>query len=228
MNQLKQSLGIMYYLKQTITEKLEFIISNCTDDHQDEHSAKIYMEQAHFDTFRRMMILDACSFLEEYNEFFGVKTEEEYKARILVVKQVCKPFTTRIRQWKDIKTYRNTVLAHTMRNKNNEFVLIDRSINQLNAPNTTLDYIMLQASIETIMTIIEQEFYSELKECLSELNKMDYSAPSKSGINYDNFELIWSSMVLESTILTKQGGRNYLYLRPTFCDKLEEKINALS
>lgn len=62
-------------------------------------------------------IIIICSLLDEFDREFTIQKHPEYSDKILNSKQVTKPIRKRINQWKDLKNYRNYILAHNLREK---------------------------------------------------------------------------------------------------------------
>ena len=65
-----------------------------------------------------MNIIDMFSFNEEYEKFFSENLTENgnLKQRIIKVKRINKNLRSKI-DWDELKSYRNTILAHNLRNK---------------------------------------------------------------------------------------------------------------
>jgi hypothetical protein len=64
------------------------------------------------------IIIDTYSYLDEYDNFSGVKIEVEFSDRIIIIKKIAKPTMNMIRKWKDIGRLRNDIIAHTWRKRN--------------------------------------------------------------------------------------------------------------
>jgi hypothetical protein len=108
-----------------------------------------------------MIIIDACSFMDEYNKYFGVTTEEKFKHKILEIKAICKPLVGQINQWKDLRTIRNSLVAHNLRTKNN--TMIFRIPLEYNAPRGPHEIELLNNIIQLMCHIIlDNEFQTEL------------------------------------------------------------------
>lgn len=68
-----------------------------------------------------MNIIDMFSFNEEYEKFFSENSteNENLKERITKVKKINKNSRSKI-NWDELKLYRNTILAHNLRNKKDD------------------------------------------------------------------------------------------------------------
>lgn len=108
-----------------------------------------------------MIIIDSCSFLDEYEKYFGVKTEVAYKSRILEIKTVCKPIIKQIKKWKDLRLVRNSFLAHNLRTIDHK--LIFRGEINFNAPRGFYQVELLNHLIQLLYEVIKKEFKEELK-----------------------------------------------------------------
>ena len=63
-----------------------------------------------------------CSFMDEYDFFFNQNhLSSEFQNRINIVKQKNKPGIKRIKEWKDLKKFRNQIAAHNFRIKKKSF-----------------------------------------------------------------------------------------------------------
>ncbi|MCD9854006.1 hypothetical protein LUD75_04795 [Epilithonimonas sp. JDS] len=83
---------------------------------------KMGLEPAIHTLISNYSIIQFCSFLDEYNDFFNPAfCEEKYQDRILNVKKKNVPGLKRINQWKDLNKFRNNLVAHNLRIKNESF-----------------------------------------------------------------------------------------------------------
>lgn len=62
-------------------------------------------------------IIIICSLLDEFDKQFIPLKYPEHSEKILKVKEITKPIKKRINKWKDLKNYRNYILAHNLREK---------------------------------------------------------------------------------------------------------------
>jgi len=108
-----------------------------------------------------MNIIDSCSFLDEYEKYFGVNTEEKYKNKILEVKAICKPIIKQIKKWKDLRLVRNSFLVHNLRTRDNKMIF-RREIN-FDAPRGIFEVELLSNLILLLFEVIEKEFKVELE-----------------------------------------------------------------
>lgn len=113
-----------------------------------------------------MSVIESVSFLDEYQQVFGVKTEKMFKDRIIVVKAINKPLISRISEWKDLREFRNNLLAHNLRKgKNGDFIFSIKNLDY-NAPRNLYDLFLLS----NLIMFSAETIYSEFK---NEINTID-------------------------------------------------------
>ena len=118
-----------------------------------------------------MTVIDSVSFLDEYQQVYGVKTETKYKDRIRITKAINKPVISKICEWKDQRDFRNNLLAHNLRKgKNGDFVFSIEDLNY-NAPRNLNDLFLLTNLIQFSADTIFSEFENEIKEFASKTTR---------------------------------------------------------
>jgi len=127
--------------------------------------------------------MNVCSYLEEYNKNFLAKSEEEFHIRIKEVKKIAKPAVKKINEWKDLREYRNHMIAHNFRIDGNEFCF--NMLGQYNAPRTYRDIAMLRKHLMMIQGIIEAEFRNELQYVNSYIQSFEVK---EQKISYETVE----------------------------------------
>lgn len=159
-----------------------------------------------------MTIIDSVSFLDEYDQYFGVKTEEKFKERIIIVKSINKPLISKIREWKNLKDMRNELLAHNLRiGKNGEFIFGKNTPNY-NAPRTIYDLFLLSNLVQFSTETINSEFDSELKTTQSNQdNKVKYQT---NILTKQDVSSITVDLLLKAKELKKKYDRKYEFHIP--------------
>ena len=157
-----------------------------------------------FTTLMDMNIIDACSFLDEYHEYFGVTTEKTYLPKIIEIKQICKPFIKQINKWKDLKKYRNTFSAHNLRNKKHENIYRSR-IDHI-APRKIHEMELLCGCIQLITYIIKSEFEVEFVTAKQNIN---LDIPSYYSMTKDECYKIIDSLIQQANLNLNSSGRDY-------------------
>lgn len=157
------------------------------------------ISETYFITFVYSIILDTCSYIDEYDREFGVSTEDSFKARALMVKKITKPFISKIRKWKDLDSFRNNIVAHNLRNKG-KFVFWD-DISQYNIPRNIYDIYLLNNCIQFAQNYIHQEFNAEVKEGVDKIkNNIN---PSENLLSKDEVSSITIKLLKEAEEIAK-------------------------
>lgn len=141
------------------------------------------------------------SLLDEYDKFF-TSTDEIQKERISRTKKIVKPAIDRIRRWTDLKNFRNNVLAHNLRIKNQHqvSVFISGKWHKYNIPSSTLDLQILFGCISQITNIISNVHSKEYEQFKNELpEKLDIIIGVQS-LEESNHELQWILNEIENRI----------------------------
>lgn len=125
-----------------------------------------------------MAVIDSYSFLAEYEQVFGVMTENEFSKRIIDVKTINKPLINKIKEWKDLGNFRNQLLAHNLRQgKNGQFIFGLDNLDY-NAPRTINDLFLLSNLIQFITQTFHLEFSTEINSS-NNSNRKDNLTASK-------------------------------------------------
>jgi hypothetical protein len=152
-----------------------------------------------------MIILDSCSFLDEYNKGFGVTTEETYIKKILEIKSICRPIVLQINKWKDLRIVRNSFVAHNLRTKNN--VMVFRTLVNYNAPRGIFEVELLNHCIQLINKIIQIEFKDEI-EYAKQNFKLNISP--FDGFTKDDCWQVVDNLVIRINQNLEQSNRSYI------------------
>lgn len=114
-------------------------------------------------------IIISCSIFDEYNQEFTASKHPPFASRIHHFKLQIKPVTKRINQWKDLKSFRNHILAHNLRVQNDSiFGHANKSVHY-NVPGTISEIKLLCELLSLITQNIGAEF-PELEQ------QIDYNA----------------------------------------------------
>ena len=200
---LYESLYIFLRYKQDINILFELIIDfGYRERKQDEWNLK---DQAHYVTMYNAILMNSCSFLDEYNKHFLFKSEPEFKDRILAIKKIAKPAFKKINEWTDLREYRNQMIAHNFRINDDAFSF--NMLGQYNAPRTYRDIVLLRRHLMMIQGIIEAEFTSEM----TNVNAYIQSFPvQEQQVNYDNIETDIKTVVDEINLNCNNSGKDYM------------------
>lgn len=136
-------------------------------------------DSAIIDSLWYQIIIDACAFLDEWNTILGVKTEKEYKEKVLSVKKTAASATRAISRWKDLKKFRNEVIAHNFRNKAGSFTIPNMA--DYNCPQTYIELKYLVSYYSRIINVLTENFPEFTQEILEEFPEKISSSKNLSG-----------------------------------------------
>ncbi|MDN3656862.1 hypothetical protein QWZ08_14540 [Ferruginibacter paludis] len=161
-------------------------------------------DQAHYVALYNTIIMNICSYLDEYDDKFTTNPEPQFKSRILEVKKIAKPAYKQIRRWKHLNDYRNNMIAHNFRIDGKEFSF--NLLGQYNAPRTYRDLALIRKHLVMIHTIIEAEF----EDVMQNINPFIKSFPVKEQeISYEAIEEELNSLISEINQLCIDNGKVY-------------------
>ena len=157
-----ESLYILTHLYDNITYLSEIMQDN--DFHVIHTDSDLPEKQIfHFIALFRHIIMETCSFMEEYENNLYQLAELEYQERIRECKKIVKPAAKKIKEWKDLKKMRNEFIAHSWRDSStNEFSY--RKIFEYNAPRTYFELQVMRKYVTIIVGVLEAEFQEELTQ----------------------------------------------------------------
>ena len=127
------------------------------------------------------IIIKICSFLEEWDNFLGVKNEPEFKHKILYIKRATLPARKVTNLWKDLRKFRNEITAHNFRDKNFK-VKIDK-MHEYDCPQTIDELIIFINMLKLKTDILLNEFPEYKQMVISDAKKylkVNVSRPSKN------------------------------------------------
>lgn len=199
---LYESLYIFLRYINDIGYLMEFMIDfGYREKKQNEWTFK---DQAHYVSLYNTIIMNVCSFLDEYNKHFLFRAEPEFHDRISQVKKIAKPAFKKINDWKDIRDYRNHMIAHNFRIDGDKFSL--NTLGQYNAPRTYRDLAVLRKHLNMVYTVIEAEFKNEINHIPSFVNEFEVK---EQKINYDTIEIDLANLVNEINQLCETHNKAY-------------------
>lgn len=156
-----------------------------------------------------LAIIDSVSYIHEYDQVFGIKTEIEFKNRIHDVKTINKPLISKIRQWKNLNDLRNQLLAHNLRQgKNGDFIFGLENLDY-NAPRTLNDLFLLSNLIQFSTETINSEFKTELHN-VRDSNLKDVKVTDKQ-LSKDDVSKITISLLHEADAEKIKLKREYSF-----------------
>lgn len=123
------------------------------------------IDEAIYESLWFQIILKACSFLEEWDGFLAVKTNEEDQNKLLLIKKAVAPARKEINKWKDLKKFRNEIIAHNLRNNQKQFSLDD--LEKYDCPNTNYELYYLVAFLERMAMVVSKNYPNETHNIIS-------------------------------------------------------------
>lgn len=106
------------------------------------------------------IILHSCSFLEEWDKVLGIQNEKRYADEILEVKKIVSPAGRAVKKWKDLKRFRNEVIAHSFRNKKGDISLYTMS--HYNCPQNEQELYYLVCLLNRMTMVLADRFSKKM------------------------------------------------------------------
>jgi hypothetical protein len=114
------------------------------------------------------ILLKACAFLDEWNETFGIKTETKDFEKIIAVKKIARPAIKQISSWKQLKDFRNEVIAHNHReNKSGRNIYVISK--GYHSPDTDSEIYLMVFCIKKAMDVVSVFYKSEMANVIQNL-----------------------------------------------------------
>lgn len=129
---------------------------------------ELYIDEAIIESVWFQIILKACSFIDEWDNFLGIRTELEAKYKIQLIKRVVKPARKAIEKWTGLKSFRNEIIAHNFRDTKGNFRLM--LINEYNCPKTTEELSYLIKFLHRMTSVLSCNFPMETNRILEGLD----------------------------------------------------------
>jgi len=161
-------------------------------------------DKAHYVVLYNTILMNVCSYLEEYNKNFSTASEPQYQSRIAEIKKIAKPAYKEISKWKDLKVYRNNMIAHNFRIDGKDFSF--NMLGQYNAPRTYRDIVLLRKHLKMINSLIQAEFEHEMTKINDYINSFEIK---EQQINYDNIENDLMNLLNQINLLCADHNKNY-------------------
>lgn len=167
------------------------------------------------------LILEAVSFLDEYEKEFTVgKQEMGMKRRVEDILTIVKPIKQRIEKFWDITPFRNNIIAHRWR-KGHVFVVPQDQ--NYRVPRSWFEYQMLKDLINYIYEIISREFMTEMDEALTYAENLKQNVRPQFDFEIANAEI--KKMAFEIENQSKRMGKNYQLKIYTYENESKEQFD---
>lgn len=205
--ELFESIQIMTRFTKEIENNCSLIVN--FNLHQLENDNTDPLKSTLLNSLFSMSIINSLSFLDEYNQEFGVRNENRFNNRIKDVKIINEPFIKKINEWSDLSKLRNQFLAHNLRiGKHGKYIFTQEEITY-NAPRTVNDLFLLCNLIGLSTQTIHLEFHAEFKN-YRKTQKISNITPSMS-LSKEDVSKITSNLIREARANLKNLNKAYDY-----------------
>jgi len=180
-------------MRNNLTKTQESILVLCTlQALLDEYlkclsKEKNNTESVVFSIIASQIIITSCSYLDEW-EYFAILIKEEQESRIVTLRKITKPILDRINEWKDMKRFRNNMIAHNHRIKkeDNSLAIFNLSRN-LNCPSSFYDFKLLLGCIYITKNVLLRLFSKEYNQILPHIKNIENITPINEIKNEKSF-----------------------------------------
>ena len=149
----------------------------------------LFVDEAITESLFFQIILKICSFIEEWDTCLGVLNEDRYLNKLILIKKVVKPATEAFKNWKDIRKFRNEIIAHNFRkNKSNNITLFD--INKYDIPQSAHELSVIVSILDRMLRVLIFNFPIVYKKACNEtldrlLNEPKFDKTKESAKDWD-------------------------------------------
>jgi hypothetical protein len=212
MERIVESIRILSKLSKDIEFRMQWIV----DFKYNKKSLETFSDKELnlFNSLFYMSLIDGVSYLDEYQEVFGKKTETIFNDRCIVAKAINKPFIRKINQWKDYRNLRNHLLAHNFRvGKNGNYIF--NEVIDYNAPRNFNDLLLLSNLIQLSTQTVISEFELELN---SHVDKVKRIKNNSLLLTKEDVSKLTLELIKESIKIKVISNRNYTFKQNTDID----------
>ena len=182
-NLTEESLFTLLSLSTQITQAFESIF-----DQEDILNSEFEISQFNYhhllnDALASQIIIKAISFIDEWNNYFGVKTETKDQETILQIKSLTKPAYSALMAWKEMNSYRNQALAHNHRDKYQKNIYLQNK--KFDAPQTDDELLLVAFCIHKMSQVTSLFFQDEIIKIINILEKIIQENKNKNKGMYE-------------------------------------------
>jgi hypothetical protein len=164
----------------------------------------------HYVTLYNSIVVDVCSFKDEYNNYFLQKSEPEFTDRIKVIRKIAKPAMALINSWSELNDFRN-MIAHPWRDeKTGNFSLA--ILGTLNAPKNFRDLLGMLTCIQIVVRLIAHEFDDHTKHVWPYIDAI--TNESNISTRFDEYETLIHELIETINNNCKIQNRQYQLEEP--------------
>lgn len=194
---LKSSIKVLMILYVMIDQDFEALIyyiknqsKHISDKDGNTSSNDETIDSTIIDALRFSIILKSCSFIDEWDRFLGIRNENEVISRVKLIKGVVSKVRRELNHWKDLRNFRNEIIAHNFRDRNN-IVTIDM-MGDYNCPQTIPELYYLTSLIERMIRVVTANYSDTTNEIIE---KFGDTTTKQKRSNFDtNFKEIESKL----------------------------------
>lgn len=158
---IEQNFDALNFFNTFLSEKtLESITIPSRQEHQ--------IDEAIIESLWFQIILKACGFLDEWDTFLGIKTNKEDYDKLMRIKKNVAPARKEIMKWKDLKNFRNEIVAHNLRNSKKDFSMDD--IDSYNCPRSINELYYLVMFLKRMVDVLKINFHQEIQNIVVKAN----------------------------------------------------------
>ena len=173
-NLTEESLFTLLSLSTQITQAFESIF-----DQEDILNSEFEISQFNY----HHLLIKAISFIDEWNNYFGVKTETKDQETILQIKSLTKPAYSALMAWKEMNSYRNQALAHNHRDKYQKNIYLQNK--KFDAPQTDDELLLVAFCIHKMSQVTSLFFQDEIIKIINILEKIIQENKNKNKGRYE-------------------------------------------
>lgn len=175
---LKSSLKVLVTLYIMIKQDFDALLyyeDNISEDIIDRNVVliapkDITLDSTIVDSLRFSIVLKACSFLEEWDDFLGVRNEPNQIDNLRKIKKTVASARRAVNYWKDLKTFRNEIIAHNFRSGKSKEVKIDM-LQLYDCPQTIPELYFLMSFLNRMIEVLFIFFKEKVNEIVVEFNR---------------------------------------------------------
>jgi len=156
-------------------------------------------------TMTNVILMESVSFLDEYEQNFLFRCEDELKHKVILARKLCQPILNRIKRWSDMKDFRNQVIAHPWRDKNKNFVVPDHNIYKV--PSNWFEHVILVNLMLYMYQTINSVFPEEMERMFLYMEKL--IPPNKKKFNYEELTDDHVAMAIEVGEIAQKERHEY-------------------
>lgn len=191
LSKVQDSILILCALQAYLTEQIKCL-----------NKVKNKTESTLYSIILSQIIITSCSYMEEW-EYLGSLSVED--SRIIKLRKIVKPAVKRIYQWKDIKDFRNSVLAHNLRiRKHNNINALYNIASKLNVPRSFYDFQLLVGCIYVTKNVMLKIFPKEYNDMVKNTKEIKHPEPVDEIKSKKEYKQIFDSIINQ----VKVNGEN--------------------